>query len=114
MKGIFIETPQFSRLLPDYLTDESYRALQQALLANPDLGDVMPDTGGFRKLRWPDRRRGKGARGGLRIVYYWLAMDSEFWMFTIYGKDEMTDLAPAEKKMLKVAIKAQLERRKQR
>ncbi len=38
--------------------------------ASPELGDLMPGTGGFRKLRWADARRGKGRRGGLRIIYY--------------------------------------------
>ena len=96
MKGIFIETPVFTRLLPEYLSDEDYRELQQALLECPELGVVMPGTGGFRKLRWRDTRRGKGARGGLRVVYYHLAADGEFWMFTLYDKDEISDITPAE------------------
>lgn len=64
MKLVFVEAPPFTRLLADYLTDEAYRALQTALLEDPELGDVVPGTGGFRKLRWPDSRRGKGKRGG--------------------------------------------------
>ena len=52
MKFVFVEAPLFTRLLPDYLDDETYRELQELLLANPDLGDVMPGTGGFRKVRW--------------------------------------------------------------
>ena len=69
MKLVFFETPLFTRLLKDYLNDESYRALQRALLGNPELGNVMPGTGGFRKIRWEDSRRGKGKRGGLRVIY---------------------------------------------
>jgi len=64
MQLIFVESPVFSRLLPDYLNDAGYRAL----LEEPDKGAVMPGTGGFRKLRWADTRRGKGKRGGLRVV----------------------------------------------
>jgi len=64
MKLVFFETPLFTRLLGDNLTDESYRELQQAFMENPELGDVMPGTGGFRKVRWADARRGKGKRGG--------------------------------------------------
>jgi len=52
MKLVFFETPLFTRLLPNYLDDEGYRSLQRALLENPERGDVMPGTGGFRKLRW--------------------------------------------------------------
>ena len=55
---VFLETPLFTRLLPCYLNDESYRALQRALLENPEPGDVMPGTGGFRKVRREDSRRG--------------------------------------------------------
>ena len=60
MKLVFRETPLFTRLLGDYLSDESYRELQRALMENPELGDVMPGTGGFRKVRWEHARRGKG------------------------------------------------------
>lgn len=70
MKLVFLETPLFTRLLGDYLTEESYRELQRALMENPELGVVMPGTGGFRKARWEDARRGKGKRGGLRVIYY--------------------------------------------
>lgn len=54
---VFFETPLFTRLLPDYLDDDGYRRLQKALLENPEKGDVMAGTGGFRKLRWQDPRR---------------------------------------------------------
>lgn len=114
MKGIFIETPLFTRLLPDYLGDEAYRLLQQALLENPELGEVMPDTGGFRKLRWPDARRGKGKRGGLRVIYYLLSTDRQIWLFTIYAKDEMADLSAEEKRQLKAAIQKELAARRKR
>lgn len=73
MRFVFLETPLFTRLLPQYLDDEAYRALQRALMAQPDQGRVMAGTGGFRKLRWRDERRGKGSRGGLRVIYYWNA-----------------------------------------
>jgi hypothetical protein len=75
MKLVFFETPLFTRLLPEYLNGDSYRALQRALLENPELGDVMPGTGGFRKIRWEDPRRGKGKRGGLRVIYYYLTAE---------------------------------------
>jgi len=77
MKLVFFETPVFTLLLPTYLDDESYRALQRLLLNSPEAGDVMPGTGGFRKLRWEDPRRGKGKRGGLRIIYYYLTADRQ-------------------------------------
>ena len=88
MKLAFLETPLFTRLLGDYLTDESYRELQRALMENPEMGDVMPGTGGFRKVRWEDARRGKGKRGGLRVIYYYLSAVRQIWFFTLYDKDE--------------------------
>jgi hypothetical protein len=112
MKLVFFETPLFSRLLPDYLTDERYRELQKALLENPGLGDVMPGTGGFRKMRWDDSRRGKGKRGGLRVIYYYITADHQVWFFTLYGKDEAADLTADEKKSLKKAIQAELTARR--
>ncbi len=66
----FFEAPSFTRYLRDYLSDEEYRSLQHRLTLHPELGNVMPGTGGFRKLRWADPRRGKGRRGGLRVIYY--------------------------------------------
>jgi len=50
----FLEAPAFTRYLSRYLTDDEYRELQNRLAAAPELGDVMPGTGGFRKLRWAD------------------------------------------------------------
>ena len=59
----FIEAPTFTAIVAGYLEDDEYRALQLFLAGDPEAGDVMPGTGGFRKLRWADRRRGKGKRG---------------------------------------------------
>lgn len=104
---LFVEAPAFTRHLPSYLTDDEYRRLQNALLANPEAGAVMPGTGGFRKMRWPAPRRGKGTRGGLRIIYYYFADEEHVWLMTLYGKDEVEDLTPAEKRALKAAIEAE-------
>jgi len=114
MKLVFFETPLFTRLLPDYLDDEAYSELQRSLVANPETGEVMPGTGGFRKMRWADPRRGKGKRGGLRVIYYYLTEDHQIWMFTIYDKDEVTDLTARQKQVLKQAIQAELQARRRR
>lgn len=75
----FIESPAFTRYLSQYLDDEGYKALQNELARNPHAGDVMPGTGGFRKMRWADPRRGKGRRSGLRIIYYDFPRDHQIW-----------------------------------
>ena len=107
----FIEAPAFSRYLSSYLDADSYRELQLVLAENPELGAVMPGTGGFRKLRWADLRRGKGKRGGLRLVYFHFPSDHQIWLMTVYDKDEAEDLTMPEKKLLKAALEAELEAR---
>ena len=64
MKAVFIELPPFERRRADYLGDDGYRALQDVLMKHPEVGDLMLDTGGLRKLRFADARRSKGKRGG--------------------------------------------------
>jgi hypothetical protein len=71
MKAVFVELPAFERHRADYLDDDAFRGLANLLMRHPEAGDPMPDTGGLRKLRVPDARRGKGKRGGLRVIYYW-------------------------------------------
>ncbi len=110
----FIEAPLFTQLLPDFLTDDEYRDLQQTLSRDPGAGDVIPGTGGFRKLRWADTRRSKGKRGGLRVIYYSLLADSQIWLMTIYDKDAARDLSPAEKRLLKAAIERENRERRKR
>jgi hypothetical protein len=112
MKAVFVELPAFERRRADYLDDEAFRALQQLLMTRPEAGDLMPGTGGLRKLRFPDARRGKGKRGGLRVIYYWWDAGPQFWLFTLYDKDEMSDLTPAQRKALRAMIKAELEARR--
>ena len=107
----FVEAPGFTALVSDYLDDDEYRGLQVFLAGKPDGGDVMPGTGGFRKLHWGDPRRGKGKRGGLRVIYYYLENDTQIWLMTLYDKDEMADLSPAEKRVLKATVETELAQR---
>ena len=112
MKAIFVELPAFAKYRPDYLDDEGFRDLQNSLMANPEAGDVIEGTGGLRKLRQADPRRGKGKRGGLRVIYYWWDGKRQFWLFTLYDKDEMDDLSVKGKKVLKGMLKRELEARR--
>ena len=112
MKALFVELPAFERNRSNYLTDEAYRGLQNEMLKDPEAGDVITGTGGLRKLRYGDATRGKGKRGGLRIIYYWWDPKKQFWLFTIYDKDELSDLSPKEKAVLKTLLKQELEERK--
>jgi len=112
MKALFVELPAFSRFRGDYLDDEGFRALQNPLMENPAAGDVIEGTGGLRKLRHADPRRGKGKRGGLRVIYFWWEAGRQFWLFTLYDKDEMEDLSGKDKRTLKDMLKRELEARR--
>lgn len=81
------------------------------MMKNPETGDVIEGTGGLRKLRHVDPRRGKGKRGGLRIIYFWWEGRRQFWLFTLYDKDEMDNLTAKEQKALKEMLKRELEAR---
>lgn len=111
MRAVFVELPAFERHRTEYLDDEGFRRLQQALLGNPEAGEVIEGTGGLRKVRHADARRGKGKRGGLRVVYFWWRMGSQFWLFTLYDKDEMEDLSARERKALRDLLKNELNAR---
>jgi hypothetical protein len=113
MKALFIELPPFERFRTSYLDDEAFRNLQQELLANPQAGDVIKGTGGLRKMRFADKGRGKGKRGGVRVIYYWWLGGSQFWLFTLYNKDEATDLTEDERKLLSAMLKNELDKRGQ-
>ncbi len=100
----FVEAPAFTRQVYRYLSEEGYRGLQNHLALAPESGDVIPGTGGFRKIRLADARRGKGRRGGLRVIYYYFADEQQVWLMTLYDKDEASDLTHREKHALKEAI----------
>jgi hypothetical protein len=107
----FLEAPAFTRYVSGYLTGDEYRELQNRLAAAPEHGDVIPGTGGFRKLRWTDPRRGKGRRGGLRVIYYYFPGEQQIWLITLYDKDEASDLTPKERQALKSASEIELRAR---
>jgi len=97
---------------PEYFSDEAFTSFQATLMKGPDAGDVIEGTGGLRKLRFADARRGKGKRGGLRVIYYWWESGLQFWLYTVYDKDERDDLSPQQRKLLKAMLKAELEVRR--
>jgi hypothetical protein len=104
----FFEAPAFTRYVSSYLTDDEYREMQGRLATAPEAGDMIPGTGGFRKLRWADPKRGKGQRGGLRLIYYYFPGERQIWFITLYGKNEASDLTPKQKQALKSAIEDEL------
>ena len=99
---VFIETPVFTADVKALLPDESYADLQMELTARPTAGDVIPGTGGLRKIRW--RLPGQGKRGGARVIYYWRTSHSQILFLAIYGKGTKDDLTAAEKRLLRQIV----------
>ena len=86
----FVEAPVFTKLVYRYLDEGEYAALQWTLAARPDHGKIIPGSGGLRKVRW--KCKGRGKRGGTRIIYYWQRDDNEIWLLTIYAKNEAENI----------------------
>jgi len=108
----FVEAPAFMRFRDDYLDDDGFAELQRYLASNPEAGDMVPGAGGIRKLRWKDPRRGKGKRGGLRVIYYCFLSEQEIWLLTLYDKDEAADLTKDERDHLRLALEMERAARK--
>lgn len=79
-----IETPTFSRLAADYWTEDERGEFVVWIAQNPEAGDVIPGSGGCRKLRWA--RKGMGRRGGVRVIYFTRLANGEIWLLLIYAK----------------------------
>ena len=90
----FIETQRFSDALYDYLDEDSYQELQVSLIERPDQGDIIPGGGGIRKLRFA--AQGKGKKGGVRVIYYWVTKAGQIYMIAIYPKGRKDNLTDAE------------------
>jgi mRNA-degrading endonuclease RelE of RelBE toxin-antitoxin system len=94
----FVETRVFTDLVCKTLDDEEYRALQSSLLLRPEQGPVIPGSGGLRKVRWGTKGRGK--RGGLRLIYFWDPETATYYMLFLYRKSEQGDLTKAQTRVL--------------
>lgn len=80
-----IETPSFSRLAADYWTEDERAEFVTWIAQNPESGDVIPGSGGCRKVRWA--RKGMGKRGGVRVIYFNRLANGEVWLLLIYAKN---------------------------
>ena len=98
----FVETKLFTRLVREYLSDDEYSRLQQALLTDPEAGAVIRGSGGVRKLRWGVAGRGK--RGGIRVIYFLRTRQGQIWMLTLYAKNVAENISAAVQRQIKDEI----------
>ena len=106
MNRSFVEVPMFNAQWRELgLKDEDLRELKQVLLPNPKKGASIAGTGGLRKIRIPMENRGKGKRGGARVLYVDVEIKELIYFINVYSKDEKDDLSEDEKKAFRAVIK---------
>lgn len=100
---IFIEDDGFLKRRRGLLDDEELFELFEWLALHPGNGKIIPGSSGLRKARWAGKGRGK--RGGLRVIYYWWLADDRILLLDVYAKSAQEDLAPTEIEKLKRKVK---------
>ncbi len=83
--------------------EDQYRQLQETLVARPDAGDLIPRSGGLRKIRIAASGRGK--RGGARVIYYWVVAKNQIYMLLAYAKNAQDDLSEDQLKTLRALVR---------
>lgn len=98
-----VETATFTRLVKGNLSEEEYRALQIELARHPEIGKLIPESGGIRKLRWGAEGRGKS--GGFRVIYYLASSEETVLMLYLYPKNVAEDLTKDQVRALSKLVK---------
>jgi RelE toxin of RelEB toxin-antitoxin system len=99
------ETAAFLRQAAVIWSDDEHSTFVNFIVHNPESGDVIPESGGVRKIRW--RRRGSGKRGGVRVIYFHGGGDIPLYLLMIYAKARRDDLSPDAKRAVQ-ALAARL------
>src|SRR5437868_1264779 len=89
------ETPVFVRQAEKVWNEDERQSFISFIAANPLAGDVIPDTGGVRKVRW--RRAAAGKRGGTRVIYFYRDSNKPLYLLMVYAKASQEDLTVEEK-----------------
>lgn len=90
-----VETPEFLTATGKLMSDDERALLVDYLAYNPTVGDLIPGTGGVRKLRWG--LEGRGERVGARVVYFHHNAGMPLFALTAYAKNERTDLSQQDR-----------------
>ena len=102
-----IETIRFLAATRKLMGEDERAALIDYLACNPTAGDLIPETGGVRKLRWA--LEGRGKRGGARVIYYFHSPRLPLFALDVYAKNEKGDLSQTAKNELRQAVKIMAE-----
>jgi mRNA-degrading endonuclease RelE of RelBE toxin-antitoxin system len=102
-----IETEQFVEDAMTILDEPERMKLIAFLAANPEVGVLIPGSGGVRKMRWA--MQGKGKRGGARVIYYYHSHRLPIFLLTLYAKTEKENLSQAERNTMKKLTKLLVE-----
>jgi hypothetical protein len=94
-----VETERFLKDVRPLLSDAERAELVAFIAANPEAGEVIPETGGVRKVRWA--LAGKGKRGGARVIYYHHSERLPVFLLAAYAKNEKANLSRAERNAMK-------------
>ena len=94
-----VETPFFLRKAASLMDDDARSELVTFLAANPEVGDIVPETGGVRKFRWAIE--GKGKSGGVRVIYYFHNEAIPVFLLGVFAKNEKANLSQAERNAFK-------------
>jgi hypothetical protein len=94
-----LQVPKFKAEAMELLGVDGIDAVAVYLIDHPDAGDVVQGSGGVRKLRWA--AKGKGKRGGARIIYLYVVIAARIYLLRCYAKNVRTDLAADEKRELR-------------
>ncbi len=97
-----VETVLFQKQWPLYWNEDERGEFAAYIAAYPDAGDVVPESGGIRKVRW--RRRGTGKSGGVRVIYFTRTVDEEIVLLTLYAKAKTDNITGAKLKEIRHAL----------
>jgi hypothetical protein len=95
-----VEASAFVRQAAAIWNEEERLTFIDFIARNPESGDVIPDTGGVRKVRWG--RRGSGKRGGVRVVYFFYDAGAPLYLLMMYAKAQRDDVSPDAKRALQI------------
>jgi mRNA-degrading endonuclease RelE of RelBE toxin-antitoxin system len=99
---VIIETPIFTRVIQDLISEEEYRLFQLHLVNKPEAGKIILGSGGLRKVRWSGSGHGKS--GGIRVIYYWVVSHDTILLLYAYPKSRQDDLTSEQLQQIKKII----------